>query len=62
MMEFSSFYSFLHFIAFSSVRSIELTKALLKNYLQKNTPYLIKMEDEPESFILGFAGFTYFLR
>ncbi|VDN52240.1 unnamed protein product [Dracunculus medinensis] len=55
VLESSIFYAYL-MNGKCSVRSIELTKALLKNYLQKNTPYLIKMEAEPESFILGFAA------
>uniref|UniRef100_A0A914S166 Dymeclin n=1 Tax=Parascaris equorum TaxID=6256 RepID=A0A914S166_PAREQ len=40
----------------SSSRSMELTKALLTNYLQRNTPYVTKREKEPESIVLGLAA------
>ncbi|VDK30061.1 unnamed protein product [Anisakis simplex] len=35
---------------------MELTKALLTNYLQRNTPYFKKREKEPESIVLGLAA------
>uniref|UniRef100_A0A0M3JEM3 Dymeclin n=1 Tax=Anisakis simplex TaxID=6269 RepID=A0A0M3JEM3_ANISI len=38
-----------------SSRAMELTKALLTNYLQRNTPYFKKREKEPESIVLGLA-------
>ncbi|VDM49515.1 unnamed protein product [Toxocara canis] len=39
-----------------SSRSMELTKALLTNYLQRNTPYVTKREKDPESIVLGLAA------
>uniref|UniRef100_A0A0R3RYY1 Dymeclin n=1 Tax=Elaeophora elaphi TaxID=1147741 RepID=A0A0R3RYY1_9BILA len=40
----------------SSTRSLELTRALISNYLQRNTPCVIKHEKEPESIVLGLAA------
>uniref|UniRef100_A0A8R1XKX3 Dymeclin n=1 Tax=Onchocerca volvulus TaxID=6282 RepID=A0A8R1XKX3_ONCVO len=39
-----------------STRSLEFTRALISNYLQRNTPYIIKHEKEPESIVLGLAA------
>ncbi|KAM3719201.1 Dymeclin [Dirofilaria immitis] len=39
-----------------SIRSLEFTRALISNYLQRNTPCIIKHEKEPESVVLGLAA------
>ncbi|VDM96485.1 unnamed protein product [Thelazia callipaeda] len=39
-----------------STRSLEITRALMSNYLYRNTPYIVKHEKEPESIVLGFAA------
>ncbi|VDN41381.1 unnamed protein product [Gongylonema pulchrum] len=45
------------FTAFEpSARSLELTRALLTNYLHRNTPYVVKPDKEPESIVLGIAA------
>ncbi|VBB26333.1 unnamed protein product [Acanthocheilonema viteae] len=42
-----------------STKSLELTRALISNYLQRNTPRVIKHEKEPESIVLGLAAFVW---
>ncbi|VDK67475.1 unnamed protein product, partial [Litomosoides sigmodontis] len=39
-----------------STRSLDLTRALISNYLLRNTPFVIKHEKEPESIVLGLAA------
>ncbi|EFO26888.1 hypothetical protein LOAG_01596 [Loa loa] len=39
-----------------SMRSVELTRVLISNYLQWNTPCVFKHEKEPESIVLGLAA------
>ncbi|CAG9540808.1 unnamed protein product [Cercopithifilaria johnstoni] len=39
-----------------SKRSLELTQALILNYLQRNTPCVIEHEKEPESIVLGLVA------